>query len=521
VINEELYSLVQMREKSSSVHIVHGKHARPLVNSGSALCVLSNWATRTSRSVTQMKNMGVLLLVVLYVGWFIHLSLKMYYGYGEPPFDLAIFDQGMWLVSHFHEPFVTIMGRNLFGDHTSFVLLLFAPFYRLFPEPQGLLVLQTLLLAGPAVPIYLLARKYIKSTLIATSLVATYLLNPVLQQGNLNQFHPEAFQVLFISLAIYAAIERRSVLLVVMVVLSLMVKEDAALLVVPLGVWVAARRDRWLGIIIVVGSVLWAMVANWLIIPWLLGSSSIYSSRIPFGGVSGLLSTLIRRPGQLWSYLVSQGRPFYLWQLGSTVGFVFLLAPEIALIGVLVVAEIIISNDPYMHQILYQYSMPLAPVLVLGTAYAIAKQSHIWRRSVLTAVALIAAVWSCSLWGFAPFSVNEVYTGWVPSSSINALNYLEKGLPPNAVVSAWYPLVSHIDHRDQVYVWPTPFYASNWGLLNDTGARLPVASQVQYLLLPIPLSSADNPGVLNQIASSYRIVQSRAGFGLYERKASP
>jgi uncharacterized membrane protein len=470
------------------------------VNSGSALRVLSNWAKRTWRSVSQMKNMGVLLLVVLYVGWFIHLSLKMYYGYDEPPFDLAIFDQGMWLISHFHDPFVTIMGRNLFGDHTSFVLLLFAPFYRLFPEPQGLLVLQTLL--------------------IATSLVATYLLNPVLQQGNLNQFHPEAFQVLFISLAIYAAIERKSSLLVVMVVLSLMVKEDAALLVVPLGVWVAARRDRRLGMSIVVGSVLWAMVANWLIVPWLLGSSSIYASRIPFGGVSGLFGTLFHRPGQLWSYLISQGRPFYLWQLGCTVGFAFLLVPEIALIGVLVVAEIIISNDPYTHQILYQYSMPLAPVLVLGTVYAIAKQSHVWRRNVLTTVALIAAVWSCSLWGFAPFSVNKVYTGWVPSSSINALNYLEKGLPPNAIVSAWYPLVSHIDHRDQIYVWPTPFYASNWGLFNDTGTRLPVASQVQYLLLPIPLSSADNPGVLNQIASSYRIVQSRAGFGLYERKVS-
>jgi len=509
-----------MRDRSSSVHIVHGKHVRPLVNSGSALRVLSNWAKRTWRSVSQMKNMGVLLLVVLYVGWFIHLSLKMYYGYDEPPFDLAIFDQGMWLISHFHDPFVTIMGRNLFGDHTSFVLLLFAPFYRLFPEPQGLLVLQTLLLAGPAVPIYLLACKYIKSTLIATSLVATYLLNPVLQQGNLNQFHPEAFQVLFISLAIYAAIERKSSLLVVMVVLSLMVKEDAALLVVPLGVWVAARRDRRLGMSIVVGSVLWAMVANWLIVPWLLGSSSIYASRIPFGGVSGLFGTLFHRPGQLWSYLISQGRPFYLWQLGCTVGFAFLLVPEIALIGVLVVAEIIISNDPYTHQILYQYSMPLAPVLVLGTVYAIAKQSHVWRRNVLTTVALIAAVWSCSLWGFAPFSVNKVYTGWVPSSSINALNYLEKGLPPNAIVSAWYPLVSHIDHRDQIYVWPTPFYASNWGLFNDTGTRLPVASQVQYLLLPIPLSSADNPGVLNQIASSYRIVQSRAGFGLYERKVS-
>ena len=510
-----------MNDESSSVHSVHAKHVRPLTNSGSALRVLLSWAKRTWRSVTQMKNMGVTLLVVLYVGWFIHLSLKLYYGYGDPPFDLAIFDQGMWLISHFHEPFVTVMGRNLFGDHTSFVLLLFAPFYRLFPEPQGLLVLQTLLLAGPAVPIYLLARKYIKSTLIATSLVATYLLNPLLQQGNLAQFHPEAFQVLFISLAIYAAIERRSVLLVVMVVLALMVKEDAALLVVSLGVWVAARRDRRLGMSIVAGSVLWAMVANWLIIPWLLGSSSIYASRVPFGGVSGLLGTLMHRPEQLWSYLGSQGRPFYLWQLGSTVGFAFLLSPEIALVGILVVAENIISNDPYMHQILFQYSMTLAPVLVLGVVYAIAKQPPAWRRYALAEVALVAAIWSCALWGYAPSSANQVNTGWVPSSSINALNYVEKGLPPNAVVAAWYPLVSHVDHRDQVYVWPNPFSAANWGISNDTGARLPVASQVQYLLLPIQLSAADHADVFQQIAGGYRLVRSRAGFGLFEKKVSP
>jgi hypothetical protein len=109
----------------------------------------------------------------------------------------------------------------------------------------------------------------------------------------------------------------------------------------------------------------------------------------------------------------------------------------------------------------------------------------------------------------------------VPSSSINALNYLEKGLPPNAVVSAWYPLVSHIDHRDQVYVWPTPFYASNWGLLNDTGARLPVASQVQYLLLPLVLSAPDHADVFKQITGGYRVVRSRAGFGLFEKKVSP
>jgi len=61
--------------------------------------------------------------------------------------------------------------------------------------------------------------------------------------------------------------------------------------------------------------------------------SSFYSSYLPFGGVTGIISTLFHRPGQLFSYLGSQGRPFYLWQIASTVGFVFLFSPEIAAIA--------------------------------------------------------------------------------------------------------------------------------------------------------------------------------------------
>ena len=36
-------------------------------------------------------------------------------------------------MSRFHAPFVTLMGRNLFGDHTSFILVLLVPFYWLVP----------------------------------------------------------------------------------------------------------------------------------------------------------------------------------------------------------------------------------------------------------------------------------------------------------------------------------------------------------------------------------------------------
>jgi len=470
------------------------------------------------RAAFQRKHWAFIALVVLYVVWFDYLSMKEYYGYGYPPFDLAIFDQGMWLITHFHVPFVTVMGRNLFGDHTSFVLFLFAPFYRLFPEPQGLLFLQTFLLASPAIPIYVLARRYIRSTVIATSLVATYLLSPLLQQGNLNQFHPEAFQPLFISVAIYAAIERRNRLLVVIVVLSLLVKEDAAMLVIPLGIWVSARRDRRLGVSIVAGSVAYAALANLVLIPSILGSSSIYSSRIPFGGFGGLVSTIFHRPGQFFSYLGSQGRPFYLWQLASTVGFAFLFSPEIALVGILVVGENMISNDVYMHQILYQYSIELAPVLVLGSLYAIAHQSRLWRRNAITIVALAGAIWTCTLWGLAPFSDNTAVSQWPPNgAAAKSFAALESQIPPNAIVSAWYLFVPHLDHRTQIYLWPTPFDTGNYGLFNNNGTVLPIASKVEYLVLPVPLTTSPDTTVLAGIRKQFKLVATDSGMGLYKR----
>jgi uncharacterized membrane protein len=473
-----------------------------------------NWAADS-----RLRHLPVALLVAAYVAWFSYLSLKLYYGYGDPPFDLAIFDQGLWLITHFHVPFVTVMGRNLFGDHTSFILLFIAPLYRLFPEPQGILIIQTLALGAAALPVYLVATKLTKSTTVATLVAAAYLFNPAVQQGNLEQFHPEALQVLIISVAIYAALESRLVLLCVMAALALLVKEDAAVLVVPLGMWVAWRRNRRVGLGIVGAGVLYAYVANALIIPGLLGSNTFYSGRIPFGGLSGLVRTTFEKPGQLLSYIWSGGRPFYVWQMSAPFAWAFLLSPEIAAIGLLVLVENVMSNDPYMHQILYHYSMPLAPVLAMGSAFALSRVKNVQRRALVAVLVAASAFCSCVLWGLAPFSRSAIEPGWSPNSQLGrAVTYVEQALPANAVVSAWYPYVAHIDHRPQVYVWPTPFSAANWGLETDTGARLPVSSQVQYLMLPYPLDSSQDPDVFGSISSDYRVVRSRDGVALYEKR---
>src|SRR3954468_4071930 len=115
------------------------------------------------------------LIVLWYFLWSARLSVEIHQGYGTSAFDVGLYDQGIWLLSRFKAPFVTLMGRNLFGDHTSFTLLLLVPVYWLFPGASTLLVVQALVIALAAVPVYLLALRRTGSIVIATVLAAALL----------------------------------------------------------------------------------------------------------------------------------------------------------------------------------------------------------------------------------------------------------------------------------------------------------------------------------------------------------
>ena len=448
------------------------------------------------------------------------LSVQVQDAYGAPGFDMGIFDQGVWLLSHFHAPYVTVMGRDLFGDHTSFVLLLAVPLYWVWPEAQTLIVLQAFLLAAAAVPIYLLALRRLQRVGLATGLTVAYLLNPALQRGSLEAagpFHPESFLVLFLAVALYAAIEWRPRLLVVATVGCLLVKEDVALLVVPLALWVFWRRDRRLGGWIAAAALAYAAFAHFVVIRLLLGTSSFYADRVPFGGLTGLLAAPVVHTGRFISYLKNGYRPFYVWQMGVSFGWAFLVGPEVAAIAVLTLAENVVSNFPYMQQIQYHYSLSLVPVLAMGTVYAIARVSSRSARNALTAYVVVVAFLACWMWGLAPFSRYPTFPHDPPGGPVVAAENLAlRAVPAHADISAAYPYISHLDHRVEVYQWPTPFRATYWYLYQQEGQTLPMAAQVQYLVIPTQLSSSD-AAVFAAIADQFHVVAQGGGVSVYHR----
>ena len=511
-----LHSRTTLRSQSPSRRVAAERDVNNLEQSGGI--VTGESAENRSRFVSRIP---IALFVIFYAAHFSLISLSFYRNYDTAPFDLGVFDQGVWLLSRFHDPFVTVMGRNLFGDHTSFILLALVPVYWVWPHVDALLVIQSCVLACSVIPIYELARRRLGSNTLATALGLVLLLNPALEHGNLEAFHPECFLVLALAVGLYAAIEWNRCLLILSIVVALLVKEDVALYIVPLGIWIAIRRDRRWGLAIAAAAVSYCVIAYEVLIPAFLGAASPYLGRIPFGGFGGLGKAVFERPRAVWDSLTTSGQPFYLWQIGASFGFGFLLAPDLAVIALLALLENVLSTLPYMHEILYHYSMALAPVLGIATVIALARITGPLRRRVMAAMVIASAVTCSVLWGLAPFSLHEEQ-GIPPASAAASVQIADDTaalhtLPANAIVSSYYLYLTHIDHRPRIYLWPTPFAAEDWGVSPaSNGKRLPFADQIQYLVLPEVLSGSDAK-VFSSIKRQFRLVDSDGGIAIYER----
>ena len=68
-------------------------------------------------------------MVVTWILVFGRLVLLRQSKFGSVAWDMGIFDQATWLISHHHGLFITVRGLHFFGHHANIGLFLLAPFY--------------------------------------------------------------------------------------------------------------------------------------------------------------------------------------------------------------------------------------------------------------------------------------------------------------------------------------------------------------------------------------------------------
>ncbi len=107
-------------------------------------------------------------------------------------FDLAIFGQGVWLLSHGESPLVTIRGINLFGERATWLHVPIALLYAALGSRAGvwvLVVLQSVALGAAGVMLYRHAQRELGAA-AATVVLTSYLFYPALQHTWLEYYEP-------------------------------------------------------------------------------------------------------------------------------------------------------------------------------------------------------------------------------------------------------------------------------------------------------------------------------------------
>ena len=454
--------------------------------------------------------------MAVYAAYFTTFTVRIHHALGTSAYDFGLYDQGIWLLSQGETPFVTLMGRNLFGDHSSFILLFIVPLYWLFASTATLFVVQSIVIAMGGVPVYLYTRRRLSSDAMGAAMVAAYLLHPAVSWTNLENYHPDSFLPLFIGFALYAALERKWALFAVAVTLALLVKEDVALVLIPIGIWVAIHRDVKRGLAVVIGSAVTMCVFIFLVMKQFTGVTFRNSWRIPFGGFGGLARTILLRPWKVFAYLASDQRPFYLWQMLAPMGFVFAIAPEIMLTAILALTVNIISTFWYQYHIQYHYSIIAVPAIVIGTAYAIGRAPKL-ARNLLVSLVLGTSLVTAYLWSPLPGGRTRVTQWHTDHPSVSAAHELFELIPPMAVISAYHPLTAQLGRRVEIYVFPNPFVRSLYGPdVFAAGDRLPQADTVEFVMLPTTLIG-EPADVWEAEQGRFIEVKSNAWWILYQR----
>ncbi len=411
----------------------------------------------------------VWLLIILYIVNFGTLSILKHEAFKTHAADLGNMDQPIWNTLHGHFVEETkddgSQGTRL-TDHFEPVFALVSLSFLIYDNVASILIFQTVVIALGALPVFWLARAKLRNEWVAVVFAAVYLLFPALQAANLTEFHAVPLAVAPLLFAFHYIEEGKYRGVWPCALLALSVKEEIALLVFMVGLYVLfVRRERLQGALLALISLAWFAVATFVIIPYYSPSgNSIYVGRYASlgGSFGGMVETFLSRPLFVLGFILTAPRLAYLAGLLASVGFLSLFSPLTLLLSAPLLAANVLSDYAAMYSGEFHYSAPLVPFFVIsavcGAAWVIdrlASRFSLKRRTALYILAGWALLWSVGyqhLRGFTPLAAN--FEAPRVSAHHRLFSRFAAQIPPQAIVSTTPPLFPHLSHRRVIYLFP-------------------------------------------------------------------
>jgi uncharacterized membrane protein len=441
--------------------------------------------------------------------------------------DLGIFTEYVKQIAHARAPVVSIRGSgfNLLGDHFQPIVGLLAPFFRVFPTPETLLVAQALLTAVSVIPVCRAAQELL-GTWASRGIGLAYGFSWGLQQMVNFDFHEIAFAVPLLAFSLSALVRRRLRPAVLWALPLVFVKEDQGFTVAAIGLVIAgsglamlraARRSAaaggpgrdpasepepaaWIraGALLAVWGLAWSVLAIMVIIPHFNPAH-----HYPYWNDGGVIGPGGHpSAGALLHQLTMAGHE-KLWTtylILLPVAFLALRSP-LALIAVPSLALRFISTNSYFWGTGWHYDATVMPIVFLAAVDGMAafgaasrrreparRRGPPWLPAPGEAVARYGAAVLAVIAGFLAFRF-PLDTLWNAqtykiTSHVSAENAAMARVPDGVTVETTLAMLAPLAARDDTYwigIYPNPAPAYVVFDEDDSGWSPPPANVLTFL----------------------------------------
>lgn len=215
--------------------------------------------------------------IICFVIYFSFLAIIRYRTLNSYYYDLGIMNQVVYNTSRGR--FLEMTNQDLkkntsrLAIHFDPILVVFAPFYKLYPGPEVLLISQTIVLGLGAWAIYLISEKVLNRKFITLIFSLTYLFYFAVQRAVLFDFHAVVLATTFFLFAIYFNLVKKIKLYFFFIILALLTKEHVGLVVFLLGLYLLIiKKEIKVGITTLTLGLFFFILTVYFIIPYFRGS---------------------------------------------------------------------------------------------------------------------------------------------------------------------------------------------------------------------------------------------------------
>ncbi len=332
------------------------------------------------------------------------------YTFSTPTYDFGIFSQMFYNMKETGLPMTTLERDGLlshFHVHVSPIYYLMLPFYMLFPEPVTLQVLQAAVMTLAVIPLWKIAKHHGLSDMQSMLCCLILLLYPAFSGGAGYDIHENCFLTVMILWLFYGLDKENIFIILPAAVLTLMVKEDAAVYVAVAALWflvknlISRENGRTKNIIIGTGmffaAILWFFLVTGFLAEIGDGVMTYRYNNFIYDG-SGSLITVIKavilNPMKaVFECMDAEKHRYIILTMFPILGLPFLTRRyERYILLIPYVLVNLMTDYPYQHEIFFQYNFGTVAFLIYLCVINIGD----WKKDKLRSHVLIISVMLCA-----------------------------------------------------------------------------------------------------------------------------